>query len=67
MKAHEEYIPWAELERKLKSLEMALNMNDVGVIRLMMDKLVAGYTPSDEIVDWVYLAQAAEAKAMGLD
>ncbi len=64
MKAHEEFVPWSELEGKLKSLEMALNVNDVGVIRLMMEKLVAGYTPSDEIVDWVYLEQEAEAVTM---
>lgn len=61
MKAHEEFIPWAELAGKLDALEMALNINDVGVIRLMMQQLVAGYTPSDEIVDWVYLAQEAGA------
>ena len=66
MKAHEEFIPWAELEGQLRSLEMALNLNDVGVIRLMMGKLVVGYTPSDEIVDWVYLEQEAEAQALGL-
>jgi FlaA1/EpsC-like NDP-sugar epimerase len=66
MKAHEEFIPWAELEDKLKALEMSLNVNDVGVIRLMMEKLVTGYTPSAEIVDWVYLEQEAEAKALGL-
>jgi len=61
MKAHEQFIPWAELEGQLRSLEMALNMNDFGVIRLMMEKLVSGYMPSDEIVDWVYLEQEAEA------
>ncbi|HEY3432248.1 MAG TPA: nucleoside-diphosphate sugar epimerase/dehydratase [Rhodocyclaceae bacterium] len=66
MKAHEEFITWAELEDKLKALEMALNVNDVGVIRLMMEKLVTGYTPSDEIVDWVYLEQEAEMQALGL-
>jgi len=66
MKAHEEFVPWAELEGQLRSLEMALNVNDVGVIRLMMEKLVTGYTPSDEIVDWVYLEQEAEAQALGL-
>jgi hypothetical protein len=64
MKAHEEFITWAEFEAKLNALEMALNVNDVGVIRLMMQQLVAGYTPSDDIVDWVYLAQEAEAQAM---
>lgn len=66
MKAHEEFIPWADLEAQLNALELALNVNDVGVIRLMMTKVVAGYTPSAEIVDLVYLEQEAEAKAMGL-
>ncbi len=66
MKAHEEFIPWIDLEAKIQALEMALNVNDVGVIRLMMEKLVTGYTPSDEIVDWVYLEQEAEAQALGL-
>ncbi len=61
MKAHEEFIPWTELEGKLNALEMALNLNDVGVISLMMQQLVAGYTPSHDIVDLVYLEQEAEA------
>lgn len=66
MKAHEEFIPWAEFEARLNALEIALNVNDVGVIRLMMQQLVAGYTPSDDIVDWVYLEQEAEAQALGV-
>ncbi|MPN31162.1 hypothetical protein SDC9_178636 [bioreactor metagenome] len=66
MKAHEEFFSWSDLEAKLNALEMALNVNDVGVIRLMMEKLVTGYTPSDEIVDWVYLEQEAEAQALGM-
>lgn len=61
MKAHEEFIPWADLEPKLDALEIALNTNDVGVIRLMMQQLVSGYTPHGEIVDWVHLEQGAEA------
>ena len=66
MKAHEDFLSWSDLEAKLNTLEMALNVNDVGVIRLMMEKLVTGYTPSDEIVDWVYLQQEAEAQAATL-
>ncbi len=66
MKAQEEFLPWEELEAKLNALEMALNVNDVGVIRTMMQQLVYGYAPSDEIVDWVYLEQEAEAQALGL-
>ncbi|WP_412481235.1 polysaccharide biosynthesis protein [Azonexus sp. IMCC34839] len=64
MKAHEEFLPWVEFEANLNALEMALNVNDVGVIRLMMQQLVAGYTPSDDIVDLVYLEQEAEAQAL---
>ena len=60
MKAHEEFIPWDVFEGKLQALEMALNVNDVGLIRTMMQELVAGYAPSDEIVDWVYLEQLAD-------
>jgi FlaA1/EpsC-like NDP-sugar epimerase len=66
MKAHEDFIPWAELEDRLKSLEIALGVNDVSVIRLMMAKLVSGYTPSAEIVDWVFMEQEAEADRLGL-
>jgi FlaA1/EpsC-like NDP-sugar epimerase len=65
MRAQEEFIPWDIFEAKLNSLEMALNANDVGVIRLMMQQLVAGYVPSDEIVDWVYLEQESEAQGLG--
>lgn len=61
MKAHEEYIPWAEFEAKINALEIALNVNDVDVVRLLLTQLVAGYRPSDEIVDWVYLEQEVQA------
>ena len=64
MKAHEEFIPWAEFEAKLIALEMALDVNDVSAIRLMMQQLVVGYIPSDDIVDWVYLEQESEERAI---
>jgi FlaA1/EpsC-like NDP-sugar epimerase len=60
MRAEEEFIPWVQFEAKIKSLERALNVNDIGLIRLMMQELVAGYIPSHEIVDWVYLEHQAE-------
>jgi FlaA1/EpsC-like NDP-sugar epimerase len=66
MKAHEDFVLWSDLEANIKALEIALNLNDVGVIRIMMKKLVTGYKPSDEIVDWVYLERVAEAHAFGL-
>jgi FlaA1/EpsC-like NDP-sugar epimerase len=66
MRAQENFLPWAELEGKLNSLEMAVNVNDVGVIRLIMEELVVGYVANNDIVDWVYLEQESEARALGL-
>ena len=66
MRAYDEFMPWAALESKLNALEMALHLNDIGVIRLMVEDLVTGYTPSDEIVDWVHLAHEAEVQTLGL-
>ena len=60
MRGKEEFIVWSEFEHKLKALEIALNVNDVGVIRLMLQQLVAGYLPSNSIMDWVYLEQEAD-------
>jgi FlaA1/EpsC-like NDP-sugar epimerase len=60
-KAHEKFLPWEQLEKQLQNLEIALNVNDIGAIRLLMQTLVAEYTPSDEIVDWVYTKERATA------
>lgn len=57
MKAQEEFIPWALLKPKLSTLAVALNLNDINLIRLIMQQLVSGYSPNIEIVDWVYLEQ----------
>ncbi len=64
MKAHEEFIAWQEFKARLSVLEAALNANDVGLIRLMMQELVTGYAPSDDIVDWVYLEQELDKQVM---
>lgn len=64
MKAHEDFMAWPELMEHLGSLSIALEINDVNVIRLMMSRLVSGYTPSTEIVDWVFLEQESDARSM---
>jgi FlaA1/EpsC-like NDP-sugar epimerase len=61
MKAQEDFMLWDELESRLNALEMALSVNDVDVIRILMQQLVTGYVPMEEIVDWVYLQQASTA------
>lgn len=66
MKAHEDFIPWSELEGSLEALLIALGLNDVTTIRMMMAKLVSGYTPNGDIVDWVFIERQAEADRLGL-
>lgn len=64
MKAHEDFIAWDSLEQKIKALEIELNANNAGAIHFLMQKLVYGYTPNGEIVDWVHMEQEAEAKTL---
>ena len=54
MRAQDDFLPWTRLEDDLKKLEMLLNVNDVSAIRIMLERLVSGYTPSTNIVDWIY-------------
>ena len=61
LKAFEDFIPWLRLESKLNALEIALSVNNADVIRSMLQELVAGYVPSNGIVDWVHLEREAEA------
>ena len=61
MKAQEPYLPWAQLQQSLGALHVAKGVNDVALIRGLLQQLVAGYEPSGEVVDWVYLAQEREA------
>ncbi len=55
MKAHEQLLPWTELETYLESLHQALDKNDVPLIRILLKNLVSGYQPNEDVVDWVYL------------
>lgn len=59
MKAHEQFIALPELIEKLDELKNALDMNDVGTIRTLLQRVVSGYAPNEKIVDWVYLEQEA--------
>jgi FlaA1/EpsC-like NDP-sugar epimerase len=62
MRAEENFIPWNELESRLKLLELSINRNDACEIRVQMQQMVTEYTPSDVIVDWIYLKKD-QAKA----
>jgi len=61
LKAHEKFVPWEQLQGQLHSLNLALSVNDVPLIRSFLQKLVTGYQPSDDVVDWVHLEQNRQA------
>jgi FlaA1/EpsC-like NDP-sugar epimerase len=63
MKAHEQFLSWAALERKLHALGAAISTNDVPLIRGMLQQLVTDYKPSGEVVDWVHLEQEKRVSA----
>jgi FlaA1/EpsC-like NDP-sugar epimerase len=65
MKANEQFLSWPQLELSLKTLSIAMSVNDVPVIRAQLQQLVSGYQPSSEVVDWVYLAQKLMAQERG--
>ena len=52
MKAHEEFLLWDELELELEELNLALDACDGKLIRGMLKKLVPGYQPNGNAVDW---------------
>jgi len=57
MKANEEFIPWGELQTQLHTLQIATENNDVEMIRSLLEQLIDGYKPEEQIVDWVYREQ----------
>ncbi len=57
LRAQDSFVPWDKLEIELTTLQVVLGHNDVDVIRAILKKLVTGYQPSDEVVDWVYAEQ----------
>ena len=65
MKAQEPFLPWSQLQQSLGALHIAKGVNDVALIRGLLQQLLSGYHPTGEVVDWVYLAQDREAVAVG--
>jgi FlaA1/EpsC-like NDP-sugar epimerase len=57
MKAHEDFLVWSELTQKLENLGAALNQKDISLIINLVQELVPGYSPSGQIVDWIYTAR----------
>jgi FlaA1/EpsC-like NDP-sugar epimerase len=61
MKASEDFMPWHMLQLQLDEINTAVQTNDVPKIRGLLQSLVPGYQPSDEVVDWVHMAEKLKA------
>ena len=54
MKSHEAFIELAELESKLRLLQVELDINNAVKVRELLQLIVPDYSPSGKVVDWVY-------------
>ena len=53
IKAHEEFIEWKYLETYLDALRLTIESNDIEGMQLILQKIVKGYRPHEEVMDWV--------------
>lgn len=54
MKAHESFLPWEELQGKLQALYQTLQLENLPESIDWLQTLVAGYTGTTQLVDWVF-------------
>ncbi|ARM15584.1 MULTISPECIES: polysaccharide biosynthesis protein [Rhizobium] len=54
MKAHEDFLSWPELSKKLSSLNAALDRNDMVAARATLAELVSGYSSTGEVSDLAF-------------
>ena len=56
-RAHEESLPWAEVQEFVRRLEDACRRCDAAEVRAVLKEAVRGYEPEGEIVDRLWLAR----------
>ena len=62
-KAREEFLPWDALSAELEILAAAVDANDVEVMRTILARLVTGYAPSKDVLDFVYVKESTDVVA----
>jgi FlaA1/EpsC-like NDP-sugar epimerase len=60
MKAHEQFLSWAELENHLDLLNKSLSGADIHLAKEILKEIISGYNPAPNIVDWVYLQSSTQ-------
>jgi len=56
-RANESHVQWNLLKSELSGLEKAVRNDDCPAIRQIFFRLVDGYTPDEEMVDWLLMPQ----------
>lgn len=62
LKANEQMKPLALLEADLARMTDAIRANDAELTRALLREIVPEFEPQSDVVDWVYLEEAARAK-----
>ncbi|MCY1528968.1 UDP-N-acetyl-alpha-D-glucosamine C6 dehydratase [compost metagenome] len=60
MRANEEHLPWDAFKRVLSELFAAVEKDDYIKVRQLLRETVNGYTPEEEIVDWIHQQRRIE-------
>lgn len=60
MTANEDFLSWDVLKVRLTELLLAVEHDDYSQVRQLLRETVSGYTPDDEIVDWIYQQRRLE-------
>lgn len=60
-RAQDPFIPWNELKTEIDTLKAALSDKNVELTVRSLQKLVLGYRPFDNVVDWVFSEQSCQA------
>ncbi len=63
MKAHEDQLPADALVIELAALDVAMQAGDLATVRALLQRLVQGYQPEADIVDWLYLRSVEGEKS----
>lgn len=65
MRANEEHLPWEAFKSVIERLLGAVDQDDYRSIRQILLETVNGYSPEEEIVDWIHQQQGVELSHIG--
>ncbi|BCA29872.1 hypothetical protein PtoMrB4_38490 [Metapseudomonas otitidis] len=61
MRANEEHLPWEAFKTVIERLLQAVEHDDYRTVRQILRETVNGYSPDEEIVDWIHQERGIES------